>query len=300
VSNPNIFQSLMMGARKSEKASKAAREFYPSALNLLGRYHDELKKQGVTATGTPVQAAGAFATRIATDVLNDGTRGFYWRYNHPLAILDKGIEKAIGKEAYKEMGPLKTGLVGGTIALPVTALAGTYNILNPGEAFRAPGFAQSYAEKGAEDRRQTTQPAQELFERFFLGRTGAPLKYATAKEEIPNLTPEKYSRFMRSYYQDKGLLGVVKYTPENLQGVPEVRALGYPVNIASASAAVGGLAGASAAIRSAPTTKQAFTRGLAGGGAGSITGAAIGTAINAAIANRGTNRLPTTQEYGIS
>jgi hypothetical protein len=304
VSNPNIFQSLLLGgrqvllgARKSAESSKAASEAYPSVLNIASPYKTELASRGVSFKETPLQAVGAMAARIATDITNDGTRGVYWRYNHPLAILEKGIEKTIGKETYKELGPLKTGLIGSAVALPVTALAGNYDITNVGEMFRPKGYTQNYAEEGSEDRRQTTQPGLELFERFFLGRSGRPLKYETAKEDIPDLTPERYGRFMRDYYQDKGLMGLVKVTPENLQGVPEVRVLGYPVNIASATTAAVGLAGTAAAIRTAPGPKQAFRRGVVGAGLGSATGAVIGTAINEAIAQGNRPRLPTLVEY---
>jgi hypothetical protein len=55
--------------------------------------------------------------------------------------------------------------------------------------FRPKGYAQKYSEVGSEDRRETSQPGQELFERFFMGRTGQPLKYETAKQDIPDLTP---------------------------------------------------------------------------------------------------------------
>ena len=297
MSNPNLFQSILLGARKSAEASKAASESYPSVLNLKGPYQAEIKSRGVSFKETPAQAVGALGARILTDLTNDGTRGVYWRYNHPLAILEKGIEKTIGKETYKELGPLKTGLIGSSIALPVTALAGSYDITNVGELFRPKGYAQSYAAEGSDDRRESSQPATELFERFFLGRSGRPLKYETAKEDIPSLTPERYGNFMRNYYQDKGLLGLVKYTPENLEGVPEVRMLGYPVNLASAGAATGGLLAAGAAIRTSPGPKQAFRRGIAGGAAGSLTGAAIGGAINAAIAQGNRPKLPTLAEY---
>lgn len=300
MSNPNLFQSLLLGARKSAEASKAAAENYPTVLNLKGKYHQELKSRGVSFGETPAQAVGALGARLLTDLTNDGTRGIYWRYNHPLAILEKGIEKTIGQEAYKELGPLKTGLIGASIAVPATALAGTYDITNVGEMFRPKGFAQSYAPEGTEDRRETEQPGLELFERFFLGRSGQPLKYETAKQDIPDLTPERYGNYMRNYYQDKGLLGLVKFTPENLQGVPEARMLGYPVNIASASTALGGLAGAAVGIRAASGPKKAFRSGLAGGAGGAAVGAALGTAINSMIAQGATKRLPTTQEYGIS
>ena len=52
--------------------------------------------------------------------------------------------------------------------------------------------------------RETTQPVPELFERFFLGRTGRPLAYEEAQKDIPSLTPERYGNYLRTYYQDKG------------------------------------------------------------------------------------------------
>lgn len=332
MSDPNRFQrfinnlgrDLKEGASKSAEATRRAEEFYPSVLNLRGKYHDELRSMGVSLKETPVQAVGAFSARLLTDLTNDGTRGIYWRYNHPLAALDKAvdrtIESAIGPEAYKELGKTKTGLMAASIAVPATALAGTYNILNPGEMFRPKGYAQTYAEEGSEDRRETTQPGTELFERFFLGRQGRPLNYETAKKDISDLTPERYANFMRNYYQDKGLLGIVKATPENLEGVPEIRMLGYPVNIASAATAIGGLAGASAALRSTPNkavttqmglpgisqdvttttvtkTKGLTRRGLVGGAAGAAAGALLGSTVNAIIAQANRPKLPTVAEY---
>ena len=313
----NTTQALKTGAKKSEQATRIADEVYPSVLNVAGKYHDALRAQGVSLKDTPVQAIGAFGTRLATDLTNDGTRGVYWRYNHPLAILDTGIEntmKAVaGKDAYKDLGKTKTGLMAASVAIPTTIMSGAFNILNPGEAFRATGYAQTYSPEGADDRRETEQPVQELFDRFFLGRQGAPLKYETAKAEIPSLTPERYANFMQNYYQDRGFLGILKATPENLEGIPEARMLGYPVNIATATTALGGLAGLAAGVRSAPTktvpgrgyrqhtTEMARSgltrRGLIGGATGALAGAAVGAAVNAAIAQANRPKLPTVTEY---
>lgn len=300
----NLLTDLKTGARKSAEASKAAynapnREYYPSVLKMRGLYQDELNKLGVSLKETPVQAVGAAGARLLTDLTNDGTRGIYWRYNHPLAILGAGAELAIGKEAYKELGPTKTGLIGAAISVPATALAGAYDITNPGEMFRPKGYAQSYAEPGSEDRRETTQPVPELFERFFLGRTGRPLKYETAKQDIPSLTPERYGNYLRNYYQDKGILGgLVKGTSENLEGVPEARVVGYPVTIPSVTTAVGGIAGAAAGIRSAPILKQSFRRGLAGAVLGGGAGVIAGNIANATLAAKPVEqKLPTTAQY---
>ena len=313
----NTTQALKTGAKKSEQATRIADEVYPSVLNVAGKYHDALRAQGVSLKDTPVQAIGAFGTRLATDLTNDGTRGVYWRYNHPLAILDTGIEntmKAVaGKDAYKDLGKTRTGLMAASVAIPTTIMSGAFNILNPGEAFRATGYAQTYSPEGADDRRETEQPVQELFDRFFLGRQGAPLKYETAKAEIPSLTPERYANFMQNYYQDRGFLGILKATPENLEGIPEARMLGYPVNIATATTALGGLAGLAAGVRNTPTktvpgrgyrqhtaetVRTGLTRrGLIGGATGALAGAAVGAAVNAAIAQANRPKLPTVTEY---
>ena len=118
---------------------------------------------------------------------------------------------------------------------------------------------------------------------------------------------------MQNYYQDRGFLGILKATPENLEGIPEARMLGYPVNIATATTALGGLAGLTAGIRSTPTKtvpgrgyRQHTTetvrpgltrRGLIGGAAGALAGAAVGATINATIAQANRPKLPTVAEY---
>lgn len=303
----DFLNKLTSGARASAEASKkaytaASPEYHPSILKdipgLRGTYHKELAGLGVTWKETPVEAMGALGARLITDLTNDGTRGIYWRYNHPLAWVEEGAKAAIGREAYSELGPTKTGLIGAAIVVPATALAGAYDITNVGEMFRPKGYAQSYAEEGSEDRRETSQPVPELFERFFLGRTGRPLKYETAKEDIPSLTPQRYANYMNNLYQEHGLLGIVKATPENFEGVPEARVLGYPITIPSATAAVGGIIGAGAAIRTAPLVKNSFRRGLAGAAAGGVAGAMLGNLANAVLAAKPTeNQLPTTAQY---
>lgn len=261
------------------------------------QFKKTLAAEGVTARKTPVQFLGAYAARVVADVTNDGTRGLWWRYNHPLAIADKVVEKAIGEEAAKDLGPLKRGLLVASVAVPGTAVAGAYDITNVGEQFRQAGFAQQYAEEGSEDRRKSDQPALELFERFFLGRTGRPLAYEEAKKDIPDLTPERYGNFLRNYYQDKGLLGVLKVTPENLEGVPEARLLGYPVNIPMVTTFAGGSAGVAAGVRMGGTPRQRFARGIIGGITGSVAGITAGNITNEIIASGNRPKLPTVAEY---
>ena len=262
------------------------------------RFKQAIKEKGISARETPEQFLGAYTSRMLIDVSNDGTRTYWWRWNHPLAIAQRVAEVGV-KEIDTPTGRAVAGLA---IGVPAIAAAGTYDITNPEEQFRPEGYAQTYSPKGAEDRRQTGQPTQELFERFFLGRTGDPLKYATAKEEIPNLTPERYGNYLNYLYQDKGLLGlgIVKGTMENLQGYPEARMLGFPVNIPMAGGFVAGTAGAKLAASTGGTPKQRAIRGAVGGLVGSLTGVAAGNVVNEAIAAGNRPQLPTTAEYGVT
>ena len=263
-------------------------------------FKQAIKAKGISARETPEQFLGAYTSRLLIDVSNDGTRTYWWRWNHPLAIAQRVAEVGV-KEIDTPTGRAVAGLA---IAAPAIAAAGTYDITNPEEQFRPEGYAQSYSPKGAEDRRKTGQPAQELFERFFLGRTGDPLKYATAKQEIPTLTPERYANYLNFIYQDKGLLGlgIVKGTAENLQGYPEARMLGFPVNIPMAGGFLAGTAGAklAASTAAAGTPKQRAIRGVIGGLAGSLMGITAGNAVNETIAQGNRPRLPTIAEYEVS
>jgi hypothetical protein len=260
------------------------------------KFKQELSQAGISLRETPQQFLGAYSARLLTDIATDGTRAVWWAFNHPNALAEKAAKVAIGKEASKELGVLGTGLVMSAAVAPAIAASGAYDITNVGEMFRPKGFAQAYAEEGSEDRRQTSQPVPELFERMFLGRTGRPLAYEEAKKDIPSLTPERYGNFLRSYYQDKGLLGVLKATPENLQGVPEARLLGYPVTIPSALGVAGGALAAGATARMS-TGKGRLAKAAAAGLAGSLGGILTGNVINEAIAAGNRPKLPTTVEY---
>ncbi len=212
-------------------------------------FYSGLKKEGI-GLDTPAQLAGAMGARVVTDLGTDSTRQMYWRYNHPMAISEKIGEKIIG-EGIKSYSPTQRAAIGlAAIGIPVGASLGTFDATNLSEYGRPKGFAQSYAEQGSEDRRETGQLAPELVDRFVLGRQGRPLKYQTAKEDIPNLTKERYANYMNYLYNDKGPLGIgiVKGTMENLEGVPEARIVGFPVGLQAAGALVGGAAATRAAL----------------------------------------------------
>ena len=249
----------------------------------------------ITLTETPGKFLGAYAARLLTDVGNDSTRRFYWRYNPPLAIADKILENAIGDKAAQAMTPTQRALVNLGAVVPAAASMGVYDIMNPGEQFRPKGYTQEYSALGSDDRRESVQPGQELFDRFFLQRQGDPLKYATAKAEIPELTPERYGNYMSFRYQDKGLLGLglIKGTSENLQGVPEARILNVPVSVPTATAIAGGATALRYAGKAGAKPGMMALAGLAG----STAGAAAGNLVNEVIAMANRPKLPNLHQY---
>ena len=282
--------------RRDYAETKQQGGYYGESL-LDPKFKRSLAGAGVTARQTPAQFAGAYTNRLLIDLANDGTRTHWWRWNHPLAIAQKLVE--VGVDPSVVQSPSARALTTLGIAAPAVAAAGAYDITNLGELGRPKGFAQSYAGLGSDDRRKTEQPGQELFERFFLSRTGRPLKYETAKKDIPDLTPQRYGNYMKFLYQDKGLLdlGVVKGTMENLQGAPEVRMLGYPVTLPTVAGFAGGPVAATIAGRTGKTPAQRAVRAIAGGLAGSAGGVGLGNVANQQIAAANRPKLPTTQQY---
>ena len=205
------------------------------------KFYKGLKKEGI-GLETPVQLAGALGARLLTDVGENATRQIYWRYNHPMALADKAAEQIIGGRYLNYTPTQRNAITLAGIGIPVSSSLGTFDPTNIAELGRPKGFAQSYAEQGSEDRRQTGQIGPELIDRFVLGRQGRPLKFATAQEDIPDLTKQRYANYMNYLYNEKGPLGVgvIKGTMENLQGEPEVRIVGFPVGLQAAGALVGG------------------------------------------------------------
>lgn len=293
----NILEDIKTGVRKADAAqmqSKTGGLGYGQSI-LDPRFKQAVAQQGVTLKENPSQFLGAYASRLVVDAANDGTRSYWWRWNHPVGIAQKGAE--VGVRGIESPTARSAAML--AIATPALASSGAYNLLNPGQMFRPTGYAQSYSETGSEDRRETAQPTQELFERFFLGRTGEPLKYATAKEEIPSLTPQRYGNYQNFLYNDKGVLGlgVLKATSENLQGYPEARMLGFPVTIPMVGGFTAGSIAASKAIASAGTPRQRAIRGVLGGLGGSTAGVAAGNLINEVIATANRPKLTELGDY---
>ena len=248
------------------------------------------------------EGVGAYGARLVTDLGSDSSRQYYWRYNHPMALAEGIRDKAIGEQAaskIRQLSPTKQAVVNAaSLGVPAALGMGVFDVFNPGELGRPKGFAQNYAETGSDDRRQTSQPGLEVIERFAMGRRGRPLKYETAKEDIPDLTKERYANYMRNYYQDKGItgLGLVKGTMENLEGVPEARIVGFPVGAPFVGAVAGGVAGIRQAAKGGGGVRRLAGRGALGAG----LGLAAGIVFNAAIAQANRPDPASTVEYATS
>jgi len=261
-------------------------------------YQKLVEEKNITPLQNPEQFVGAYASRLLVDVANDGTRSYWWKYNHPLAVIDRATNLALNVAGVSSEPTARAAVKLG-IGIPVASQMGTYDITNPEEQFRPKGYAQSYAPLGAKDRRETGQPVQEMFERFFLGRTGRPLKYSTAKEDIPDLTPQRYGNYMNYLYQDKGVgdLGILKGTMENLQGVPEARLIGFPFTIPTATTAVGGTVGAIAGSKLGTRVGRPGIGATAGAATGSAIGVAAGKLANRLIAEANRPKLMPLDAY---
>jgi hypothetical protein len=191
----------------------------------------------------PLKLAGAAAYRLGIDGATDASRVYGWRWNHPLQIIGEGVKKTI--DPLDSLGAANRYGVAFATTMPALAIGGlAYDIANPSELFRPAGFKQPNPDP--ENPKESTEPALDLFQRFALGRSGRPLKYSEAKEDIPDLNIDRYKKYLNFTYQDKGPLGLglIKYTDENLHGQPELRMLGYPVNIPTITTAALGALGA--------------------------------------------------------
>ena len=194
------------GSGSGQSKNKQVRKRYSHSVipGLAGGYYKALEdRAGISLGKTPVQLAGAVGARLLTDVADDATRHTYWRYNHPMAIGDVLAEQIIGDKIYDYNSAQRAAIELASVGIPVGAHLGVFDATNISELGRPKGFTQNYAEPGTEDRRETSNPIAESFDRYILGRRGRPLKYETAKQDIPDLTKERYSNYMNTLYNDR-------------------------------------------------------------------------------------------------
>lgn len=268
-------------------------------------FKEGLKQSNITLKETPQAFLGAYSARVIGDIVNQETRSLWWRINHPIAIADKVASKIIDPE--KQLPRYTSAAILASVVTPAFAMSGAYDPTNIQELGRPKGYKQNVPDP--DDPTKSLDPATELFIRFMQGRQGRPLAYEEAQKEIPSLTKERYTNYMNFLYNQPSFLGVAKGTSENLEGVPEARIFGYPVNIPTVTTMAGGIAGARAGLAMAPKPPQAqqlpllseekptnlrtnlapkkqSIYGVAGGLAGAAAGVILGTLANQALAAR--------------
>ena len=232
----------------------------------------QLKDVGITKD-KPLELAGAYTARALGDLLTDESRKFYWRFNHPLAIADEGLNKLV--DPTKSLERYQRGVIGFAALQPAVAVTGAYDPTNLAELGRPKGFKQNNPTQ--EDKTKTANPSTELFQRFVQGRTGRPLKFSDAQKEIPDLTKRRYANYLNFLYNNpdpvgKATGGFIKTTRENLQGDPEARFLGYPVSIPAVTGGVAGIVGARTAIITSPDVQKTQQASLLDKGTKSVAG----------------------------
>ena len=259
------FEAFGKGAGKGIEALETVSK-YPDRKYGVNMFNDPQFNKYVEDAGItkdqPLKLAGAYTARVLGDVLTDETRKFYWRFNHPLAIADELLQKAV--DPTKTLQRYQRGVIGLAAIQPAVAVTGAYDPTNLLELGRPKGFKQNTPTQ--EDKTKTANPATELFQRFVQGRTGRPLAYADAQKEIPDLTKRRYANYLNFLYNNpdplgKATGGFIKTTRENLQGNPEARFLGYPVSIPAVGGVIGGLTGARTAIMTSPDVKVSVGKG---------------------------------------
>jgi hypothetical protein len=293
---------LDVGLEVMRQTAMEGGKYAPSTLRDK-QFKQSLKDTGISAKETPGAFLGAYTARVAGDIINQETRNLWWSINHPIAMADKAAAKLIDPQG--KLPRYTSAAIVSSVVTPAFALSGAYDPTNIAELGRPKGYKQNIP--NSEDPTQSMDPATEVFERFMQGRQGRPLAYEKAKEEIPSLTKGRYTNYMNFLYNEPAILGSVKATRENLEGVPEARVFGYPVSIPTVTTLAGGIVGARLGLATAPrppqaqqmnllpgakTTdiddkikpKQQGRRGFIGGLTGAAGGAILGVLTNQVLA----------------
>lgn len=233
----------------------------------------------------PDAKAAYVAGRLVNDFVGDGSRLPVWMLNHPLAHMavvggeasrlsgfapsvaeldaiqsEIDVNRAVARDEWVERQGFSRNGVGRGIpvhladktiplaaSLALVGSSGSHDLGNLLQGGRTPGFQAVMASD--EDPRQSTNVVGELLARYFLGRSGRLLDWEEFTEERPEVSRGDYERYNAFQFQ-KGIadLNLVKATDRNLNGEPEVVAMGFQVPLSGASAAggamVGGMAGA--------------------------------------------------------
>jgi len=213
----------------------------------------------------PVQRLKFAGGRLVGDVAADATRGIVWRYNHPLAIAGRAFESLERLSGSKPAAAIASFVGLQTIG----QTSGTYDLTNPGQAFRPRGFAAAYPVDEADKTKFAPGPwgyAKELIGSYALGRRGGLLPFEQFTKERPDVKQEDWERYnkylkgggvkpMPDGTYDVGGFGVLKFNKAGING-PEARLAGFSVT------PTGAVAGVAAATVTAAALNPKIRAGL--------------------------------------
>lgn len=154
---------------------------------------------------------------------------------------------------------LARGIIPLTAATSLVAASGNHDILNIAQGGRTRGYEAVLPSEN--DPRQTTNPLAEAALRYVVGRSGRLLPWEEFTEERPDVSRSDYEA-AKAHQFDRGPLGIglIKGTTRNLEGEPEITAMGFRVPLSGMGAVAGSLGGAVVGARGADRLIEAHIR----------------------------------------
>jgi hypothetical protein len=200
-------------------------------------------------------AIGYGAGRLAGDIAGEKTRGFWWRYNHPLGItysIGENIAKKSGFTHEAAGGPRvnagPAAAMGFGLATAMNVASGNFDMGNLDALGRPRGYSAVFADP--EDPTKSKMPVVEPLAGWILGSRHKLLPYERFTQERPDVSPEQYLKYQR--YQSWGhpeFLGLEKADPIFTGGAGAITGLAMTKNKRSVGAlgknlAIGSVLGA--------------------------------------------------------
>ena len=175
------------------------------------------------------QAAGL----VAADLASDGMRNVWWFLNAPQAIAQvamfQGMRQATANAAEGDpnLSPNQALIRNRNLRMAAAAPAWIATSIGIGNFMRQPGYKAAVPDP--ENPTETANPAAELANRYFLGRTGSLLPYDEFVKERPDVSRDEYNAYKRYLFSGNS---PIKATMDGIQG-PEVTFMGKSIPLAT-------------------------------------------------------------------
>ena len=145
----NLKIGSQIGDQISGKLGHDSSVFSPAYVNMLRRGATDAAtgERTIQPVENAAQMAGAYLNRGVGDLFGDATRMLYFKFNHPMPIVDKVSNAALGEAGRQRLSDIgkqsptaRNVILGASIGAPTLASMGHMDITNPGELFRAKGL----------------------------------------------------------------------------------------------------------------------------------------------------------------